>query len=112
MYLNWFLFISPKDHKYCKQPEHGNRGSGGNHGMVFTEMELNHLMDVMGEIVPIGLIEWANTTPHTDNPEVPVHIQKAKDVQQAMEVKMDSGPLNAGDLGVEGKIDSFFIVNG
>jgi hypothetical protein len=27
--------------------------------MAFTETELNHLMDVMGEIAPIGLIEWA-----------------------------------------------------
>lgn len=33
--------------------------AGGNHDMACTETELNHLMDVMGYIVPIGPIEWA-----------------------------------------------------
>jgi hypothetical protein len=31
----------------------------GNHGMAFTELELNHLMDILGDIVLIGPLEWA-----------------------------------------------------
>jgi len=45
-----------------------------------------------------------NTTPPTGDPENPAYIQKAKDIQQAMEVKMDSGPLTANALAVEGGV--------
>ncbi len=42
----------------------GNHGGGGNPGMAFTESELNNLMDISGDIVPIGPIEWAAVVDH------------------------------------------------
>jgi len=97
--------------------------------MAFTESEINSFLDVIGEIVPVGPIEWgmvvdrhrvafpnrnrdmislrrkfnaiANMTPPTGDPEVPAYIQKAKDIQRAIEVKMDSGPVTMNDVGIE-----------
>jgi hypothetical protein len=59
--FSFFHFTSKRPHKYCNQPgvaEKGEQGRrtprpGGNRGMASTEAELNHLMDVMGDIVPI-----------------------------------------------------------
>jgi hypothetical protein len=36
----------------------GNHGGGGNRGPAFSEAEINNFLDIMGEVVPIGLIEW------------------------------------------------------
>jgi len=88
----------------------------------------------MGEVVPIGPLEWgvvaerhqelfgaknwdimslqhqfnarANTVPPTGDPNIPAYIQSVKDIMQAIEVRMDSGDVVAGDLGIEG-VDDF-----
>jgi hypothetical protein len=40
-------------------------------------------------------------TPPTGNPEVPAYVQKAKDIQQAIEVKSNAGVINKNNLGIE-----------
>ncbi len=88
----------------------------------------------MGEVVPIWPLEWgvvaerhrelfgakncnvtslrhkfnaiANTVPPTGDPNIPAYIQLAKDIMWAIEVRMDSGDVVAGDLGIDG-VDDF-----
>lgn len=82
-----------------------------------------------GEIIPIGPSEWASAVNHhkvsfanknrdmqslqqklnslsrmtlsTSDPNVPQFFQKAKDVQHAIEIKMDSGRVTFHDLGID-----------
>jgi len=96
---------------------------------TFTDFEVNNFMDIMGEIIPIGPLEWASAinhhkvsfanknrdmqslqqklnslsrmTPSTSDPNVPQFFQKAKDVQHAIEIKMDSGRVTFHDLGID-----------
>jgi hypothetical protein len=88
----------------------------------------------MGEVVPIGPLEWdegaerhcelfgakncdvmslwhkfnaiANRVPPTSDPNIPAYIQLARDIMQAIEVRMDSGDVVAGDLGIY-RVDDF-----
>jgi len=89
----------------------GNCGFSANHGMAFTEAELN-LMDVMGDIVQptLHFIYESEQRCYISTPQVYFgckyhttyhYIQEAKDIKQAMEMKVDSGHLTANDLGVE-----------
>jgi hypothetical protein len=48
----------------------------------------------------------ANTIPPTGDPNIPSYIQLAKDIMQAIKVRMGSGDVVAGDLGIEG-VDDF-----
>jgi hypothetical protein len=103
---------------------------GGNCGPIFTDYEINNFLDIMGDVMPIGPLEWAlvvdrhkvlfgnknrdmqslrckfnslaGTTPPTGNAVIPPIVQKAKDVQQAIEIKMDSGGVGIQDLGIDG----------
>ncbi len=116
----------------------GGRGGGcrggGNQGPAFTEAEINNFLEILGEVIPIGPLEWgvvaerhrelfgtknrdvtslrhkfnaiANTVPPTGDPNIPAYIQLAKDIMRAFEVRMDSGDVVAGDLGIEG-VDDF-----
>jgi hypothetical protein len=111
----------------------GGRG-GGNQSPAFTEAEIDNFLDIMGKVVPIGPLEWgvvakrhcelfgaknhdvkslqhkfnaiANTVPPTGDPNIPAYIQLAKDIMQAIKVRMDSGDVVPGDLGIEG-VDDF-----
>jgi hypothetical protein len=84
----------------------------------------------MGDVMPIGPLEWAlvvdrhkvlfgsknrdmqslrrkfnalaGTTPPTGDAVIPPIVQKAKDVQRAIEIKMDSGGVGIQDLGIDG----------
>jgi hypothetical protein len=95
---------------------------------TFTDFEVNNFMDIMGEIIPIGPLEWASAINHhkvsfanknrdmqslqqklnslsrmtlsTSDPNVPQFLQKAKDMQHAIEIKMDSGRVTFQDLGI------------
>jgi hypothetical protein len=99
------------------------RRGGGNRGPIFTDYEVNNFLDIMGDVMPIGPLEWAlvvdrhkvlfgnknrdmqslwrkfnalaGTTPPTGDAVIPPIVQKAKDVQQAIEIKMDSGGLES-----------------
>ncbi len=52
--------LSMADQGRARTPRAGGYCSDmGNHGMAFTELELNHLMDILGDIVLIGPLEWA-----------------------------------------------------
>jgi hypothetical protein len=86
---------------------HGGGGQGGgNQGPTFTEAEINNFLDIMGEVNPIGPLEWdvvaerhhelfgaknhdvtslqhkfntiANTVPPTGDPNIPAYIQLAR----------------------------------
>jgi len=35
------------------------RRGGGNHGPIFTDYEINNFLDIMGDVMPIGPLEWA-----------------------------------------------------
>jgi len=48
----------------------------------------------------------ANMVPPTGDPNIPAYIQLAKDIMRAIKVRMDSGDVVAGDLGIEG-VDDF-----
>jgi len=106
----------------------------GNRGPAFTEAEINNFLEIMGKVVPIGPLEWgvvverhrelfgaknrdvmslrrkfnaiSNTVHPTGDPNVPAYIQLAKDIMRAIEVRMDSGDVVAGDLGIDG-VDDF-----
>jgi hypothetical protein len=84
----------------------------------------------MGDVTPIGPLEWAlvvdhhkvlfgnknrdmqslqhkfnnlaGTTPPTGDAVIPPLLQNAKDVQWAIEIKMDSGGAHVQDLGIDG----------
>ncbi len=32
---------------------------GGNHGPAFMDYEMNNFLDIMGDVMPIGPLEWA-----------------------------------------------------
>jgi len=92
---------------------------GGNRGPAFMDYEINNFLDILGDVMPIGPLEWAlvvdhhkvlfgnknrdmqslqrkfnalaGTTPSTGDAVIPPLVQKAKDVQRAIEIKMDSG---------------------
>jgi hypothetical protein len=111
----------------------GGRG-GGNQGPAFTEAKIINFLEIMGEVVPIGPLEWgvvaerhhelfgakncdvtslwhkfnviATTVPPTSDPNIPAYIQLAKDIMRTIEVRMDSGDVVAGDLGIKG-VDDF-----
>jgi len=36
----------------------GGSREGGNQGPAFTEAEINIFLEIMGEVVPIGPLEW------------------------------------------------------
>jgi hypothetical protein len=83
----------------------------------------------MGDITPIGPLEWAlvvdhhkvlfsnknrdmqslrhefnnlaGTRPPTGNTVIPTLVHKAKDTQRATEIKMDSGVVHIQDLGID-----------
>jgi len=85
------------------------RHGGGNRGPAITDYEVNNFLDIMGDVMPIGLLEWAlfvdrhkvlsgnkkrdmqslqrkfnalaGTTPPTGDAVIPPLVQKAKDVQ-------------------------------
>jgi len=106
------------------------RHGGGNRGPIFTDYEINNFLDIMGDVMPIGPLEWAlvvdrhkvlfgnknrdmqslwrkfnalaGTTPPTGDAVIPPIVQKAKDVQRAIEIKMDSGGVGIQDLGIDG----------
>jgi hypothetical protein len=44
----------------------------------------------------------AGTTPPTGDAVIPPIVQKAKDVQRAIKIKMDSGGVGIQDLGIDG----------
>jgi len=84
----------------------------------------------MGDVMPIGPLEWAlvvdhhkvlfgnknrdmqslqhkfkalaGTMPPTGTAVIPPLVQKAKDVQWAIKIKMDSGGVGIQDLGIDG----------
>ena len=35
------------------------RRGGGNRGPIFTDYEVNNFLDIMGDVMPIGPLEWA-----------------------------------------------------
>jgi len=38
---------------------HGGGGRGGGNGRpAFTEAEINNFLEIMGQVVPIGPLEW------------------------------------------------------
>jgi hypothetical protein len=41
-------------------------------------------------------------TPPTGDPNIPGYVLVTKDVMQTIEIKMDSGKIGHGDLGIEG----------
>jgi hypothetical protein len=87
------------------------------------DYEIINFLDIMGDIMPIGPLEWAlvvdhhkvlfgnknrdmqslrhkfntlaGTTPPTGNAVIPPLVQKAKDVQGAIEIKMVLGELES-----------------
>jgi hypothetical protein len=103
---------------------------GGNRGPAFMDYEINNFLDILGDVMPIGPLEWAlvvdhhkvlfgnknrdmqslqrkfnalaGTTPSTGDAVIPPLVQKAKDVQRAIEIKMDSGWVGIQDLGIDG----------
>jgi hypothetical protein len=103
---------------------------GGNCGPIFTDYEINNFLDIMGDVMPIGPLEWAlvvdrhkvlfgsksrdmqslrckfnalaGTMPPTGDAVIPPIVQKAKDVQRAIKIKMDSGGVGIQDLGIDG----------
>jgi hypothetical protein len=106
------------------------RRGGGNQGPAFTDYEINNFVDIMGEVMHIGPLEWAlvvdrhkvlfgnksrdmqslrhkfnnlaGITPPTGNAVIPPLLQIAKDIQHAIEIKMDSGGVSIQDLGIDG----------
>jgi len=106
------------------------RHGGGNRGPAFTDYEVNNFLDIMGDVMPIGPLEsaldvdhhkvlfgnknrdmqslWrkfntlAGTTSPTGDVVIPSLVQKAKDVQRAIEIKMDSRGVHIQDLGIDG----------
>jgi hypothetical protein len=48
----------------------------------------------------------ANMVPPTGDPNIPAYIQLAKDIMRAIKVRMDSGDVVAGDLGID-VVDDF-----
>jgi fumarylpyruvate hydrolase len=104
----------------------GKHGGGGNRGLGFTAAEINNFLDIMQEVVPVNPLEWAvvvdrhhrlfanrkrdqtsikrkfysiaKIMPSNGDPEGPAYIQKAKDVQRAIQVKKDSGVVTTNDL--------------
>jgi hypothetical protein len=93
------------------------------------DFEINNFLDIMGDVMPIGPLEWAlvvdhhkvlfsnknrdmqslrykfnnlaGTTPPTGDAVIPPLVQKAKDVQRAIEIKMDSRGVHFQDLGID-----------
>jgi len=106
---------------------------GGNRCPAFTEAEINNYLTIMGEVVPIGPMEWgivverhkelygaknrdmtslrrkfnsiANTTAPTGDPNIPENVSLAKDVMRAIEIKIVSGEISHNDLGIDGEFD-------
>jgi hypothetical protein len=106
------------------------RHGGGNRGPAFTDYEINNFLDIMGDDMPIGPLEWAlvvdrhkvlfgnknrdmlslrhkfnalaGTTPPTGDAVIPPLVQKVKDAQRAIKIKMDSGGVGIQDLGIDG----------
>lgn len=103
---------------------------GGNRGPAFTDYEMNNFLDIMGDVMPIGPLEWAlvverhkvlfgnknrdmqslrrkfnnlaGTTPSTGDAVIPPLVQKARDVLRAIEIKMYAGGVQIQDLGIDG----------
>ncbi len=102
------------------------RCGGGNHGPAFTDYEMNNFLDIMGDVMPIGPLEQAlvvdrhkvlfgnknrdmqslqckfnnlaGTTPSTGDAVIPPLVQKAKGIQWAIKIKMDSGGFKSKSL--------------
>lgn len=102
---------------------------GGNRSPDFTEAEITNLLNIMGEVVPIGPLEWgvmakqhkelfgtrnqyvtslwckfsmvANMTSPAGDPNIPGYVALAKDVMWSIEIRMDLGEVGAGGLGIE-----------